>query len=44
MTRKHPHLPEAADSDSEWIDALPERNYAQHVRSIELARGRETPS
>lgn len=34
ITREAPHLPDVAD----LIEALAERRYGQHVRSIELSR------
>lgn len=37
MTRTEPHLPDIADG-ANLIDALAERRYRQHVRSVELAR------
>lgn len=40
MTREAPHLPDVADG-ADLIDALAERRYRQHARSIELSRQAE---
>lgn len=37
ITLQAPHLPDVAES-ADLIDALAERRYGQHVRSIELSR------
>jgi len=37
MTREEPHLPAVTDG-ADIVDALADRRYRQHVRSIELSR------
>lgn len=37
MTRTEPHLPDIPDG-ADVIDALADRRYRQHVRSVELSR------
>lgn len=41
MTREAPHLPDIP-AGADLIDSLADRRYRQHVRSLELAEGRES--